>query len=203
MKFKFIFILFNIIIVVFLLFIFIFPIFILGRDFSFSFWGISWPVALFLVLLLFAINLFYVYNRILFRLLEREDWPALAQYLEERVISRGRYSRQLVKLLANTYLVLSDPHSVINLEKKLSLAKPALIDTNSLIFGIARILAGDSKGAAAYFSHRVTLPKNENPQWIEWYRGFSCLLGEEFEISANSFLITVSESRLPLLIGLS
>ncbi|MDL2230060.1 hypothetical protein LJC14_07420, partial [Treponema sp. OttesenSCG-928-L16] len=80
-------------------------------------------------------------NRRLFYLLEREDWPALVQYLEGKVMRGGNYSPRLVKLLANTYLVLSDPRSVMALERKLAAAKPALLDRNALVFGAARILS--------------------------------------------------------------
>ncbi|QQO08326.1 hypothetical protein [Breznakiella homolactica] len=203
MKFKSIFIIFNIIILIFLVIVFLMPYFVLGPDFAQSFWHSSWPMIAVLLLILIGLNIFYFINKKLFYLLEREDWPALVQYLEGKILRDGHYSSRLVKLLANTYMVLSDPVSVLSLENKLSVAKPSLVEANALIFGVARILNKDSSGAALFFSQHLGSAGKDESDWIRWYRGFSQLLNQEYGHAADDFVHLVREGREPLVIGLS
>jgi hypothetical protein len=169
------------------------------NEFSLVFLHSIWPLAAFLVVLLASLDVFYFSHRRLYSLLEKEDWPALVQFLEGRIITRNRYKPRLVKLLANSYLVLSDPASVIELEKKLSVAKPALIETNSLIFGIARILGKNNAGALEFFSQRLDSAKDAD--WMRFYRGFAALLNADFETAAGDCMVLASDGRVPLVIG--
>jgi hypothetical protein len=136
-------------------------------------------------------------------LLEREDWPALVDYLERKVIHGGRYFRRPVQLLANSYLVMSDSRGILNLENKIALAKPALLEENALVFGAARILAGDSAGAAAFFQARLEKGKAKDIQWIRWYYGFSRLLSNEFGKAEAEFKALAAASTDALVTGLS
>lgn len=120
-------------------------------------------------------------------LLEKEDWPALIRYLEERVIQKGHYSLRLVRLLANSYLVLSDSAAVISLENKVALAKPALLNSLALVFGTARILGNDYSGAVHFFESRKETVKAGIKDWVQWYYGFALLLNREIEKSASEF----------------
>ncbi len=193
----------NIIILLFLAFVILMPFLLLGPDFAAAFWSSSWPLVSILIIVLISLNIFYFTNRKLFFLLEREDWPALVYYLEERVIKKSRYSPRLVKLLANTYLVLSDSASVTVLEKKVAVAKPSLLESNCLIFGVARVLGKDYTGAAQFFEKRINSSKTESPEWVRWYYGFSELLNENYASAAGTFILLVKESRDPLVISLA
>jgi hypothetical protein len=205
LKFKSIFIIFNILIIFFLVIIGLLPFIILGQGFAGGFWRSAWPLGAVLLLALIALDIFYFANRKLFRLLEREDWPALADYLESRVIRKGRYSPRLVRLLANTYVVMSDPVSVMNLENKLSLAKPRLVERNALIFGAAHILGGDPAGAVKFFSARIEkgLVKGQDALWVRWYYGFSLLQSRQFDKAAAEFRVLAFESADARVAGLS
>jgi hypothetical protein len=203
LKFKFIFILFNSIIAFFLFFVFFMPFFMFGADFGLSFWRAGWYLAVILLAILLGINVYYFRNRRLFLLLEREDWPALVHYLEGRVIRGGNYRSALVRLLANTYLVLSDSASIMTLENKVTLAKPSLINANALIFGTARILGKDIAGAVRFFSQRLGPGKNESPEWVRWYYGFSLLLDRQFQAAGDQFIPLAHESKDGILTGLS
>jgi hypothetical protein len=205
LKFKFIFIIFNTIILFFLLTVCLLPLVFPGPDYMVNFRYALWPLALLLVLSLLGFNGFYMFNRRLFMLLEREDWPALVDHLEQQVIHRGRYSRRLVQLLANSYLVMSDSRGLLNLENKLALAKPALLEENALIFGAARILAGDSAGASDFFRARLEKGKArpKDLQWIRWYYGFSRLLSEDFGKAEAEFKALAAASTDALITGLS
>jgi len=168
-----------------------------------AYWEITWPFLLVLGLFFLGFNLFYLRNRRLFKLLEMENWPALTRYLEGRVIKKGRYSPRLVRLLANTYLLLSDAAAVMGLENKVALAKPKLINDNVLIFGTARILGGDISGAVRFFGTRRESKKAGSNEWIDWYYAFSLLLNHQYEESGKEFTFFVENSKDNVLIGLS
>ncbi|MDR3248881.1 MAG: hypothetical protein LBT39_08840 [Treponema sp.] len=215
MKFKFLFLIFNVIILIFLLIIVFMPLVILGGEISAgwsrTFWGSLWPLIAILITALVVLDAYYFSNRKLFRLLEREDWPALSGYLEMRVLRKGRYSANLVRLLANTYLVMSDSAAVVSLENKLALVRPALLDRHALIFGTARILGKDYAGAERFFAaHAVGTAgfagsgsRARQGQWIAWYYGFSLLLDKQFEGAAEQFRRLAEEAQDPLVAGLA
>ncbi|MDR3145652.1 MAG: hypothetical protein LBU21_05190 [Treponema sp.] len=174
-----------------------------GADFAFTFWRGSWPLILLLFLLLGGVNVFCLGNRRLFLLLEREDWPALAQHLEYRILKRGRYASRPVRLLANTYMVLSDSAAVISLENKVSIAKPALVEENALVFGAARILRKDYAGAADFFAVHSRGGKKADRDWLRWYHGFALLLDQRFPDAADLFCGLAGDSADGVVTGLS
>jgi hypothetical protein len=203
LKFKTICFIFNIIIILFLLTICLLPYFILGTSFALRFWQSLWPLAAVLVMALLGMDIFFLNNHKLFRLLEREDWPALADYLESRVVHKGHYSPRLVRLLANTYLVMSDSPAVTALENKIALVKPRLLDANVLVFGAARILGGDTSGAVNFFSGRIESAKAADRVWVRWYYGFSLLLNRQYDEAAAEFKPLARESPDAMVAGLS
>jgi len=203
LKFKFIFILLNITLFLFLAILVLLPLFILGPSFSLSFWRSNWPLVLVLAVLIIGFNCFYFINKQLFLLLEKEDWPALVRYLEERVIQKGRYSSRLVRLLANCYLVLSDSAAVMSLENKVAAAKPALVNANVLVFGTARILGRDIFGAIRFFETRKNTVKPALREWVRWYHGFALLLDSQYEKAGEEFSLLAREAKDAVVSGLS
>jgi hypothetical protein len=222
LKFKFLFLFFNFMIIAFLAIVVCMPLIILGDDLSSllrgSLWNSLWPLVVLLACALITLDVYYLFNRKLFRLLEREDWPALVEYLEMRVLRQGRYSGHLVRLLANTCLVMSDSGAVRNLENKLALVKPALVERNALTFGAARILGKDYEGALRFFAARdkgLDGPRSPFPwslpfldggrtgQWLVWYHGFSLLLGRRFAEAAGKFSLLAREARDPVVAALA
>lgn len=220
MKFKFLFLFFNIVIIIFLLTIFFMPLMILGEGFfplrSGIFTRSFWPLAAVLIAILIVLDIYYFSNRKLFHLLEREDWPALAEYLEARLPRRARYPGYLVRLYVNTCLVLSDSGAVIDLENKLALVKPALVERNALLFGTARILGKDYGGAQRFFAaHDRPQGKGgvfswffaggraKQAQWLSWYHGFSLLLDRQFGEAAEKFRLLAAEAADPVAAGLA
>jgi hypothetical protein len=173
------------------------------------------PLAAILVTVLIVLDIYYFSNRKLFRLLEREDWPALAEYLETRLPRRIPYPGRLVRLYANTCLVLSDSKAVIDLENKLTLVKPALVERNVLLFGAARVLGKDYAGALRFFTAhdrprgRAGLSgffdggRIRQARWLAWYRGFSLLLNRRFEEAAEKFRLLAAEASDPVTAGLA
>jgi hypothetical protein len=179
------------------------PYFILGRELSLPIWRSSWPAALIFFGILLGFDVFYALNGRLFLLLEREDWPALAQYLEDRVLRKGRYSPRLVRILADTYLVLSDSAAVISLENKLAIVKPALVEANALIFAAARILGGDYAGAVRFLEERLKAGGARNALWLRWYYGFALLLDRRFSPAADEFAALALDAPEAVVTGLA
>jgi hypothetical protein len=163
----------------------------------------NWPLILIWAVLFFALNTFYFANKKLFLLLEKEDWPALICYLEEKIIQKGAYNSRLVRLLANSYLVLSDSASVINLENRTAINKPALVDANVLVFGTARILGNDITGAVRFFKTRKETAKAALKDWVAWYYGFSLMLNQQIGEAIREFSLLASSSRNGVVTALS
>jgi hypothetical protein len=203
LKFKYIVLIFNIIIIFFLSAVALIPFFSFGPDFAAMFWRSAWPLAVILFVSLTALNVFFLLNRRLFMLLEREDWPALVDYLEQKILYKGRYVPRQVRLLINSYLVMSDSAAVLRLENKVAIAKPALLEANALMFGSARILGGDPKSAATFFRLRLEKGKVRDNQWLRWYCGFSEILAGLFDKAETEFKDLAAASPDALVAGLS
>jgi hypothetical protein len=202
-KFKTVFILFNSTIAVFLAVLCLTPGLVLGYDFVLMFWQTNWFLFLLLAVILVGFDSYFIANWKLYGLLEREDWPALVHYLEDRVIRRGKFSPRLVRLLANTYLVLSDSPSVLSLENKAAIAKPSLVESNVLVFGTARILGRDIRGAVHFFGSRLDRVKPALKQWVRWYYGFSLMLDKQYRPAADEFSLLAENSPDGVVVGLA
>jgi hypothetical protein len=198
LKFKLIFVIFNAAILAFLFFTCFLPFFVFGSG-VLPFLRSIWPLALFVAAILAVLDVYYALNYRLFSLLEREDWPALSAYLEERVLGKGRYSGSLVKLLATTYLVMSDIPALLGLENRIAIAKPALVERYALLFGAARILGKDYAGAVRFFSPRIA----RGGDWLSCYYGFALLLDRKPKEAAEQFLFLAAGSASALISGLA
>jgi len=148
-------------------------------------------------------SIFFLLNYRLLSLLEREDWPALAYYLEQKIFIKKRYNSRNVRLLASSYLVISDFQSILKLETKAQLIKPSVIGKSVLIFGAARILNGNHSEAAAFFKTHMEKVKGKNRQWTHWFYGFSLLLAGDFELTEPEFSSLTVSSNDALISGLS
>jgi hypothetical protein len=203
LQFKYIVLIFNIIIVLFLSTFAFIPFFFPEPESAALFRHSSWPLIIVLSGALIVLNVFFLYNYRLFWLLEREDWPALVDYLERRVIQKGRYNSRLARLLINSYLVMGDSAGVTRFESKAAIAKPALIEENALVFGVARILGGDLQGAADFFQAHLAKGAAKENQWLRWYYGFSLILIRAFDAAEAELKTLVPASANALITGLS
>lgn len=203
MKFKYLIISFNIISIAIALVMFLSPVSLSGYVSNVNLLHLTRPLIFFIVLLIVCVNVFFLVNFKLFSLLEREDWPALSYYLEDKIYSKGHYSLKNTRLLATSYMVVTDYASVLRLEEKTRFAKPLAIKKNVLIFGAARVLSGKHDGAAAFFEEYLEEGKGMERQWIHWFYGFSNLLRGVFITAETEFKALVVSSRDALLAGLS
>lgn len=176
MKFRTIFILFNVVILVSFCFVFFFPFFVLGAGPSFAFWKANWYLALFFLLLLAALNAFFLANRKVFTLVEREDWKALSSYLADQILGKGRYRASSVRLLVNAYLLQSDVEGIDRLEADLGAKKPALLRSNALLFGVTRLLRNRLSDAESFFARYLDAKDVESRDWLRFDYAFSLVL---------------------------
>jgi hypothetical protein len=140
-----------------------------------------WPLALIMVLSLIAVNTAFILNWKLLTLLEKEDWPALTAYLEQKIYEKGRYTSRYVKLLTQSCLAMEDFDGVVNLKNRLVIAKPALMEDNALIFGAAYLLGGNTAAAVDFFGERLEKGMAEEMDWLRWYYAFSLILTGSYE----------------------
>ena len=203
MKFKFIFFLFNMTLLFLLAVILLLYFSTMNSTLAEPFWRMNWPFISMWMLLICGFNTFYFLNRQLFLLLEKEDWPALVIYLENRVVYRGNYSSRLVRLLAYSNLVLSNSPAVISLENKIAMAKPALLDAHALLFGTARVLARDITGALRFFEARKKTAAYSIRDWVCWYHGFTLLLSGRIEEASDVFIPLTLRSKDGVITALS
>jgi hypothetical protein len=196
------FIFFNSIIIAFLVIVSV----VFGIESDFRLLGVRlWGLIALCAVVLIIFDIYYFVNAKLLSFLEKNDWPALVQYLEAVVLTNGRYSSRSVRLLAQAYLILSDTASLINLENKTAFAKPQLVETNALIFGIARLLEKNMTGATNFFLARIhsRKPNKADLLWFRFYYGFTMLLDWRFAEAAEEFIILTKISNNTVITGLT
>jgi len=205
LKFKYLIIAFSILIVVFLLITALLPTLVPGSAQTVNLRYMTFPLLVLMSVILVCLGIFFLLNYRLFLLLEREDWPALAYYLEQKVFVKNRYNNRYVKLLASSYMVMSDYPSVSKLENKVFLAKRSIVEKNVLIFGSARVISGDYNGAAAFFKNHLDKSKlnKQNREWVQWFYGFSCLLNRVPDKAEDEFMSIAVSSGDANLTGIS
>ena len=160
------------------------PVLLLGAGNTADFWKAVWPMGILVVLALGGMNMYFVLNRRMINYLEKEDWPALSEYLEKKIFQEGRYSRRNVRLLSQSYLVLGNFEAVLRLESKVTELKPDLAAENVLLFTSARLLDNTAENAPnKAVEYLKSCLENKNAadvysgdmEWIRWYYGFSMI----------------------------
>lgn len=198
MKFRTIFILFNVVILTSFLFVFFLPIFLLGAGSSLAFWKGNWYLALLFLALLGGLNAFFLLNKKTFTLVEREDWGALSAHLVGLMVPKGRFSSSRVRLLVNAYLLQSDIGGIEDLEAELKAKKPALLRRNALLFGVTRLLRNKSEEAEAFFAPYLEAKDVDSRPWLRFDYGFSLVL-QKRPAEALPYLEEGASSRDPVL----
>jgi hypothetical protein len=176
MKFRTIFILFNVVILVSFLFVFLLPLFLLGPESSLSFWKGNWYLAILFLALIGGLNSFFILNRKTFLLVEREDWGELSAHLVGLMFPRGRFSSTRVRLLVNAYLLQSDIGGIERLETELAAKRPDILRKNALLFGVTRLLRNQAGEAEAFFASYLDAKDVESRDWLRFDYGFSLVL---------------------------
>jgi hypothetical protein len=198
-KFKTIFIIFNIVLILSFSIIFLAPVIMLGREYAGYFAAKSWIVAVFFLATLGVINFYFLSRWKLFGLLEKENWEELALFLENRIYRRRRVRRGEVKILINAYLIGSELDRLMRLEAYLAQRKPVLAGKFALHFGLPDLLKNDPAAVEAYFRRFADDDAVPERGWMRWNVAFALLLQQRV-LEARDLLLTLSqEAAEPLL----
>lgn len=199
MKFKAVFILFNAVVLLSFLFIFLMPLFFLGWQYTQLFWAENWYLALIFVLILAGLNGYFIVNWRLFSFLEREDWSALASYLEERIFEKKVFRAQEIRLLIHSYIALNRPSDVKKVEATLREEKPALLDRFALAFGVPHLLSNNGEEMVSYFGEMTERAPHSKRPWARWAYGFGLMLSGQTEEAKPILREVVEGAKDPLL----
>jgi hypothetical protein len=194
MKFRSIFILFNIVLVVSFLFIFLMPAFVVGPEVLGDFLARAWPLAILFVAVLALLNGFFLANRKVFTLVEKEDWSGLSAYLVELVFVKRRYRQQHVRLLVNAYLLQSDVAGIRRLREELESRDRASVARNATLFAPAFLLQRDLEGALAFVRSYEEDPSVQDRAWLSFYGGLAAAYSGDLAESSSRLKAAAASS---------
>lgn len=194
MKFKTLFILFNLVIVISFLIIYFMPLFMLGWEYTSIFWAKNWFLPVIFVAVIGGLNAYFIRNWKLFRYLEAENWDELKVYLEEQIYDKNRFRGQFIRVMVNTYLVKSEVENIQRLEAHLADKAPEVRKKFALLLGIPYILSNNSVKMKEYFKEFLNEKQGKEGLWIKWCYAFACFTGEDKE-NAKYLLLELSEQQ--------
>jgi hypothetical protein len=202
MKFKTIFIIFNLVIVFSFLIIFFMPLLLLGAEHFSEFFINNWYIGLLFIATLAIFNSYFIANWKLFQLLEKEDWLRLIEYLEDKIYKKGKTHKNYLKILINSYLVTSQSDAILKLKDHVEQIRPSRINNFSVAFGLPYLLSNRSEEAERYYGKLLAQKRVRERLWIKWNYGFSLLQVKEGEGAKREFLALL-ESNNPIIVLLS
>ncbi len=203
MRFKSVFIVFNIVIVFSFLFIFLVPLLLLGGEYFSIFVGRNWIAAVLFAATLGAVNVYFGRNWRLFTLLEKEDWPHLLEHLEKRLRSRGGPRQSHARMAVNAYLITSNVDAILDLEARIRARKPKMLRRLAGPFGLAHLLRGDAEQSVRYFGGMLRQPGVKGKDWLRWNYAFSLMQQERMDEAAEEYVGLLDGRPEPLLEALA
>ncbi len=203
MKFKLIFLLFNGIVLLSFVFVFMIPVFFLGWEHSRLFWAANWPLAVLFLVIMAGLNSYFAVNWKLFTFLEAENWRGLIAYLEDRVYSQQNYRKQHVQILINSYILVSEPDRIRELEDHLRDKRPQYVPAFALQLGIPHLLQNDPIDLEAFYGNLRSDDRCRDRAWIDWSYAFALLLQKRQEDAKSVLLALPGKTKEPVLRALT
>ena len=198
MKFRTVFIIFNIVIVVSFLFIFFVPLLLLGGEYYSLFVSRNWIAALLFLLALAVVNGYFIRNWKLFSLLETEDWPALVRFLESQIYEKERLRASYVKTAVNAYLITSALDGIRRLERQVRERRPALARRFAVQFGIPYQLSDDPDASERYFGKVLSEKGVKGREWLRWNYAFTLMQHRQAEAAVKECSSLLERTREPM-----
>jgi len=169
MKFKTLFLLFNVVILLSFGFIFLMPLPVLGWEFALGFWAQNWPIAVLFVAVLGGLDGYFVVQWKLFALLEREDWAGLRTLLEAELAKKGTLGVQKTRIFLNACLIAQNPGRISELREAYVAKKVPFLPKVALSLGLPLVLEGKTDEVEAFFGPVAHSPKTgSDGPWIRW-----------------------------------
>lgn len=204
MKFRTLFVLFNIVLFFAFLSIFFLPFFAVSTEFMLDYWKTNPFIPVFFLACLVALNAAFMVNWPVLSLLEREDWPALASYLETRVLSKGSRKRRDIRLFIESHILLGDFTPVVELSDRLKRSAPALWASFAPRFSGSLILAGRVEGAGTLAREALSLCAHApTREWTSFYAGLSSFLSRDFVSASRELSSLARRAKDPLVTALA
>ncbi len=176
MKFKIIFILFNIVVLFSLAIITIMPVLMLGGEYGSLFWSGSWYYVIAFLLIIGIIDSYFIYNWKLFDFLESEKWKELEVYLEKRMKQDRIPAGFIVRIMINTYMMNGHLKAIEALGMKVLEKKPALFRKLFLSFSVPVLLESNPEKMEEFFKPYVGDKKIKEQEWVLYLYAFSLIL---------------------------
>ncbi|MFW5684513.1 MAG: hypothetical protein ACOC1I_06655 [Spirochaetota bacterium] len=203
MKFRILFIIFNLVILASFVLIFLMPAIVLGWQYTSVFWSTNWPVAAVFLLVLGALNGYFVYNWKVFSLLEQERWDDLIDHLEQEAFERKRLTRQRARILVNAYVVTGRVDRIRRLEQFLRDEKPSMVPRLAIELGVPYLLSQQADEMIAYFGEVKRMDGVGDPHWVRWSYAFALMTDGRFDEAREELMAVLSASRDPVLQALT
>ncbi len=200
MKFKTLFLLFNVIILVSFAFIFLMPLPVLGWEYALSFWGQNWGIAVLFVALLAGIDVYFFSQWRLFSLLEREDWSGLRALLETELKKKGSLGPQKTRIFLNACLIGQNPGRISELRDQYLAKKVRFVPKVALSLGLPLVLEGKAEAIEGFFGPLAESRKTgPDGPWIRWCLAFGRLLNQDVEGARSLLEGGLKDAKQPLL----
>ena len=203
MRFKTIFVIFNLVIILCFLTVFFMPLLLMGREQFSIFFDKNWYVGCLFLTALGGFNIYFLGNWKLFQYLEKEDWIALNDYLEKKIFSDKRLRNNYVRLLINSYLVTTNIEGIARLQTFLDGKGSHLVKRFALQFGIPFLIRKKPEEAEKYFGRLLSQKRVTGIHWIRWNYAFSLMQLKQFEGAKKEFLEITNGTKEPVLLVLS
>ncbi len=202
MKFKALFITFNIVLFLSFVTIFFLPFFILDGTFMRDFWSKNWFFSLIFLLILGIVNSVFLSNWKTLSFLENEDWPGLSAHLEKAVFEKKRYGKRQVSLLCDALLLLGDFDTLMRLQEVLRTQKPHLFALFGVKFAAASLLS-KNYGGICTLALQLRDKKEADSDWLLFYEAFAQHLMKKLDVSSADFISLSENAGEPLVTALS
>lgn len=175
MKFKAIFVLFNVIVIISFLFITLLPLFMLGFEYAAGFWSQTWYVFVVFIAILGSLDGYFLVNWRFFTLLELQDWDGVKSLIEDKVANGKRVTQQSLAILLNIYVQRGQVDSIVRLADDLRTRQPRLFQNMIVSFGIGWVLQDDYAGLVEFLDPVAAQPDSSTDFWAHWYWAFAQL----------------------------
>ena len=206
MKFKFIFILFNVLIIGAFLILFFMPVFLIGWDFAGSMWRQTWYLPILFFLFIGILNYYFILNWRLFSLLEQEKWGELLDFLDDEFFmkSRGkrgiRLNRSRVRIYINGCIATTSINRIDILADFLKKKQPKLYAEFLLTLGLPRLLNEEPAELEEHYSQVFDLSGVKLRPWCILLYSFALLLQRKEGASEHmAGLLTENDLLMTLL----
>jgi hypothetical protein len=202
LKFKSIFILFNVILLFAFILLLFMPLIMMGPDFALTLYKQAWYFYLILLLVFLGLNGYFLANRKTYTLLEEERWQELTDHLLEEVLekSRGirglRLNRQNLGILISGLMLTSRMDKLEELNRFLKEHQPRMHRRFLLPLGYPHLLSENPAKMEEHYG--ISLQSRSSGDWPRWFYGFSLTLQGKMEPARESLQPLFSSKDLIL-----